>query len=120
MGFRGKMDVAWLGENYSWQAAEHANRIMDSRDRIGEDRVIDVHYGDLMRYPIPTMRKLYRALGDEFAPEAEAGMQAWLDDNPQDKFGKHEYKLAQFGQSPEKVAPLFERYLSRYDVESEG
>ena len=30
-------------------------------------------------------------------PEAENGMRTWLADNPQDKFGKHEYKLAQFG-----------------------
>lgn len=120
MGFRGKMDIPWLGENYSWQAAEHANRAMDSRDKIGEDRIFDVHYGDLMREPIPTMRKVYRALGDDFTPEAEAGMRAWLDDNPQDKFGRHEYKLAQYGLSPEKLAPMFERYLSRYDVEREG
>jgi hypothetical protein len=120
MGFRGKIDSEWLGENYSWQAAEHANRIMDSREKIGHDRITDVHYGDLMREPIATMRKVYAALGDTFTPEAEAGMQDWLDDNPQDKFGRHEYKLAQFGLSPEKVAPLFERYLSRYDVEREG
>ena len=120
MGFRGKIDAQWLGENYSWQAAEHANRIMDSRDQLGEDRIIDVHYGDLMREPIATMRKVYRALGDDFTPAAKAGMQAWIDDNPQDKFGRHEYKLAQFGLSPEKVLPLFERYLSHYDVEREG
>jgi LPS sulfotransferase NodH len=93
---------------------------MDSREKIGHDRITDVHYGDLMREPIATMRKVYRALGDDFTAEAQAGMQAWLDDNPQDKFGRHEYKLAQFGLSPEKVASLFERYSSRYDVESEG
>ena len=47
-------------------------------------------------------------------------MQSWLDENPQDKFGKHEYKLAQYGLSVEKLAPMFERYLARYDVEREG
>ena len=66
------------------------------------------------------MRRLYAQLGDEFTAEAEAGMQAWLDDNPQDKFGKHEYKLAQYGLSPGSVEALFERYLSRYEVEREG
>ena len=43
------------------------------------------------------MRTLYAALGDEFTPEAEAGMRAWLADNPQGKFGRHEYKLAEYG-----------------------
>lgn len=118
--YMGKVDYEWLGENYSWQTAEHANRGMASRDAIGEDRIIDVHYGDLMRDPVGTARKLYARLGDGFTPEAQAGMQAWVDDNPQDKFGRHEYKLAQYGLSQETLAPRFAEYLRRYPVELEG
>lgn len=118
--FSNGVDAEWLGQNCSFQAQEHANRIMDARDRLGEDRIIDVHYADLMCNPIDTMRKLYQALGDDFTDEAQAGMQTWLDDNPQNKFGKHDYKLEQYGLSVDTVAPLFDRYLSRYDVEKEG
>lgn len=122
MGFTGKVDPEYMGRNYSWQAAEHATRIMDWQDRNPDQahRIIDVHYGDLMREPLAAMKKLYAAFGDEFTAEAEAGMQAWIDDNPQDKFGRHEYKLAQFGLSKEKLEPIFERYLSRHNVEREG
>jgi hypothetical protein len=116
----GTIDKEWIATNYPWQAAEHAKRIMDSRDRLGEDRIIDVHYADMIRQPIETMRTLYVALGDAFTAEAEAGMTAWLADNPQTKFGKHDYKLDEFGLSAEKLTPLFERYLSRYEVEREG
>lgn len=118
--FMGKIDAEWLGQNCSYQAAEHASRIMDARDQLGADRVIDVHYGDLVRDPLGSMRKLYAALGDPFTADAESGMRAWLADNPQDKFGRHEYKLAQYGLSVPTLAPLFERYLSRYEVEREG
>ena len=118
--FLGEPDYKWLGENYSWQQFQHVNRIMDFRDKFGEDRIIDVHYADLMRDPIGTTRALYAQLGDDFTAEAEAGIQGWVDDNPQDKFGVHEYKLAQFGLSKDSLAPHFERYLSRYDVEPEG
>lgn len=118
--FTTAVDPQYIGQNCSWQAAEHATRIMDARDALGEDRIVDVHYGELTRDPIATMRQLYTTLGDEFTEAAESGMRSWLDDNPQDKFGKHEYKLGQFGLSPATVTPLFERYLSRYDVESEG
>jgi hypothetical protein len=111
---------AWVAENYPWQAIQHVDRIMDAREKLGHDRIIDVHYADLVRDPLPTMRTLYGALGDAFTPEAEAGMKAWLADNPQDKFGKHEYKLKQFGLTPEEVTARFERYLSEYDVEREG
>jgi len=118
--FIGRIDYQWLGENCPWQAEQHANRLMDARDQLGEDRIIDVHYADLMRDPIATVRTLYRALGDEFTPAAETGMRAWLADNPQDKFGRHEYQLAKFGLTPEMVRPRFARYLARYNVEREG
>jgi len=118
--FTAKVDMEWLGQNCSWQARQHADRIMGARDALGEESIIDVHYADLARQPIETMRKLYRSLGDEFTAQAEAGMRAWLADNPQDKFGKHEYKLAQYGLSPSSLEALFERYLSRYEVEREG
>jgi hypothetical protein len=80
----------------------------------------DLHYAELLNDPIATMRNLYAALGDDFTPEAEAAMQQWLDDNPQNKFGKHEYKLDQYGLSVEALTPMFERYLSRYAVAKEG
>jgi len=118
--FIGRIDTEWLGQDCSWQAAEHANRIMDAREKIGESRIIDVHHGELMRDPIGTTRKLYAALGDEFTAAAEGGMSAWLADNPQDKFGKHEYKLTQYGLSVKQLEPMFERYLAKYDVEREG
>jgi hypothetical protein len=120
MGHMGRIDTEWLAEDYPWQAAEHANRIMDFRDKFGEDKIIDVHYTDLIKDPVGETKKLYARLGDEWTAEAEAGIQAWVDDNPQNKFGKHEYKLAQYGLTKEGLEPLFERYLSRYDIAREG
>ena len=119
-GSVGVIDKAWIAEDMPYQAVLHADRIMDSRAKIGHDRIVDVHYANLMREPIATMRKLYAALGDDFTPEAEASMQAWLDDNPQGKFGRHEYKLGEFGLTPGGVRNMFERYLSEYEVEPEG
>jgi Sulfotransferase family len=113
-------DIEWLAENCLWQASEHAGRAMDFRDKHGENRVIDVHYADLLDRPIETMEALYAALDDPFTDEARAGMQAWLDDNPQNKFGKHEYKLDEFGLSERQVRDTFERYLSRYAIAPEG
>lgn len=120
MASMGKPDTEWLGKNYPWQAQQHAERGMDFRDKHGEDRVIDVHYDRLMNDPLGTVKQLYAALGDEWTPQAEAAIQAWLDDNPQNKFGKHEYKLAQYGLTKEDLVPLFERYLARYDIAMEG
>ena len=119
-GFSRGVEPEWIGENCAWQARQHADRIMDFRDKFGEDRIVDVHYADLIDNPVDTMRTLYAGLGDDFSDEAEQGMRQWLDDNPQNKFGKHEYKLDQYGLSKAKAEDIFERYLSRYDVAREG
>lgn len=119
-GYTGKVDYEWLGEDCPYQAQLHLDRIMDTRERLGHDRIVDVHYADVMRDPMATIRKLYADLGDTLTPEAEAAMQAWLDENPQGKFGKHEYALDQYGLSVESLAPKFDRYLSQYDVAREG
>jgi len=118
--FAGRVDAAWIGENMSYQATEHVDRIMATRARIGHDRIIDSHYADVMRDPIAAMRQLYEALGDPFTPEAEAAMTAWLADNPQGKFGRHEYRLAEYGLSKEMLEPRFARYLAEYAIEREG
>lgn len=120
MGFMGRVDIDWLKENCTYQAVLHAERMLDFRDKHGPDSMIDVHYADLMADPMAAMRRLYVSLGDVLTPEAEAAMQAWLDANPQGKFGKHDYKLAQYGLSVEELAPKFERYLSSYDIAREG
>ena len=74
----------------------------------------------MTRDPIATMRRLYAWLGDDFTPEVEAGMRAWLQANPQGKWGKHAYRLEQWGLSPQTLAPYFADYLSEYDIEREG
>jgi len=119
-GFTGAADSAFIGKNCLYQAELHANRAMAARDKWGEDRIVDVHYADMTRDPIETMRQLYAGLGDDFTPEAEGAMRTWLADNPQGKFGKHEYKLDQYGLSLPQLEKAFEPYLSRYTVEREG
>ena len=119
-GYAGKIDYEWLGEDCPYQAQLHLDRIMDTREKLGHDRIVDIHYADITRDPMSAIRKLYADLGDTLTAEAEAAMLAWLADNPQGKFGKHEYALEQYGLSVEKLTPRFERYLSQYDIVREG
>ena len=116
----GRIDYEWLGSQYPWYAPSTPNARWTSATSTARTAIIDVQYADMVGDPVGTTRKLYAALGDEWTPEAEAGIQGWVDDNPQNKFGKHGYKLDQYGLSKEKLEPLYERYLARYDVALEG
>jgi hypothetical protein len=114
------VDPTHLRWNYPHQLAEHVRRPMAIKQRLGNDRIHDVHYAALLRDPIAVMRNLYRQLGDDFTPEVEADMRRWLDENPQGRFGRHAYSLDQFGLTPEDLQPHFSDYLAAYAIEPEG
>ena len=118
--YTGEADMAYIGQNCLYQERLHIERGFEALDRYGEDRFTHVHYADLTRDPIGTIRTLYAALGDDLAPEAEASMRRWIEDNPQGKFGKHEYKLAAYGLDAEALKPTFQPYIDRFGVEVEG
>ena len=47
-------------------------------------------------------------------------MQAFLDDNPADKFGRHLYKLEDTGLEMEWLRGLFTNYESYFDIPRES
>jgi len=61
-----------------------------------------------------------RAIVTDDVENIREQVRAWIADNPQGKFGHHEYKLAQYGIEPAELREQFGRYLARYNVEPEG
>jgi len=116
----GDGSVAWLREHYIEQLAETAQRPMRLRERIGDAAFYDLRYADLVRDPIAAMRDLYAWAGDEFSAAVEARMRAWLEQNPQGRFGKHQYDLEQFGLTVADLEPHFGEYVETYAIEAEG
>lgn len=116
----GKPDEAFIARHYPGQIVAHLDRMVAFRKARPDVPVHNLHYAEMTRDPISQMRQLYAFLGDDFTAEVEAGMRAWLDENPQGKWGKHAYTLDRFGHSEASLAPLFENYRSHIEVEREG
>jgi hypothetical protein len=87
---------------------------MEAKKLWGDDAIYDIYYDDLMQDPIAEMKKLYAFLGDEFTSGIENAMCQWIDSHPQNQFGKHNYSLAEFGQSKESLASIFGDYIKHY------
>jgi hypothetical protein len=102
------------------QLREHVERPLRVRERIGDGRFFDLHYADLMRDPIGLMRSLYRWAGDELSPDVERSMLGWLDRNPQGRFGVRPYSLHAYGVTRTDLEPIFDAYLSAFEIELEG
>lgn len=112
----GDRHVEWLREHYVNQMAEHVGRALRVRAELGPGRVYDLHYADLVEDPIASMRALYDWAGDDFTPDTEQAMRAWLTENPQGRFGVHRYTLDEFGLSVEDLEPHFRDYLETVGV----
>jgi hypothetical protein len=105
----------YMRERFPLQLALHASRALEfSRER--PEDVYHLYYEDLVADPMAQIKKIYGWLGDDWSDAAEGGMGAWLQDNPQNKRGKHTYSLAEWGLSKKDLEPYFSDYLKAHPV----
>ncbi|HET7074178.1 MAG TPA: sulfotransferase [Mycobacterium sp.] len=115
-----EIDTADIVSNVLRQLRAHITRPLKARERIGHDRFFDLHYAALMRDPIRVVRSLYDWAGDELNAPTEQSMLAWLERNPQDRFGVQPYSLDGTGLTRNDLEPIFAEYLSAFEIELEG
>lgn len=113
--FNKQADRAYMRERFPLQLALHLARPLElSRER--PESIHHMYYDDLIADPVAQMQKLYRFLGDAWTPAAESGMRDWLEKNPQGRFGRHDYSLAEWGMSERELMPYFADYLRVHPV----
>ena len=105
----------YMRHYFPLQLALHLARPLE----VSKERPADIHhvyYNDMMADPLAVLKNIYAWLRDEWNEDVEAGMQAWLRDNPQNKHGKHSYSLEEWGFTKEDIAPYFSDYLREHPV----
>lgn len=113
------LDVDVIAGNVLRQLRAHVSRPLQTRRRIGDERFFDLHYADLMRDPVAVMRSLYDWAADDLTSTTERAMLRWLEQHPQDLHGVAPYSLAESGVTRADLEPIFDEYLSVFDVELE-
>jgi hypothetical protein len=84
-----------------------------------ENQVVDLYFRDFMADQIGTVRRAYEHFGMALPDSAANAMQAFLDENPADKHGKHLYSLANTGMEEAELRALFADYEAYFDVPRE-
>ena len=113
--FNKDMDVPYMRERFPLQFSLHTRRpLAMARERPND--VYNLYYDDLIADPIIQMKKVYTWLGDEWTEATETGMRAWLQANPQGRFGTHRYSLAEWGFTRKDLEPYFSEYLKVHPV----
>jgi hypothetical protein len=109
-------------------APEFGDYILDGLDRsvtaredgtIAPDRVVDTNFDAFMADPFATIGTIYDRLGLELTDDTVKRMRAFLDDHPQDKYGKHEYTWADTGLDEGEWRERAQRYQDYFAVPSE-
>lgn len=102
----------WIGK------LKHAIRSGMAYDaKAAEGWCVHVHYNDMMRDPLATMRKIYAHFGDEPSRLHERRIEAWLREKPQTEFGRHVYDPRDFGWTYEGLAHEWKDYIERFGIE---
>jgi hypothetical protein len=119
--FAERLDRAEIGREVVQSWTEGLARAMRVRHdgTIAPDRFFDVHYHDLLRDPINTIRRIYRHFDVPLTADAERRMRSHLASNPQHKHGRHVYDLKAFGLDGTSLDQHFRPYREFFAIDPE-
>lgn len=116
-----KADVGKVTRYYAKALAQGYNNTVAYRKSglLPESQVVDLYFRDFMADQVGTVRRAYEHFNMELPDTAASAMQAFLDENPADKHGKHIYSLANSGMEEAELRALFADYEAYFDVPRE-
>jgi hypothetical protein len=117
--FSDEVDPFEIGREVAVRWAEALRRSITVRRGFPGDRFVDVHYHDLLRDPLAVVHRLYARLDERLDADTEQSMRRYLAGHPQDRFGRHRYRLAPFGLDAETERSRFEAYRTHFQVPDE-
>ncbi|MDE0614995.1 MAG: sulfotransferase [bacterium] len=114
--FSDHVDPAEIGRHWCDKTHRMVEWAMKTRAETPEGRFVDVSYYDLIRDPMAQLRRIFEVAAVEFDDEAKKLAEQYSAANPQNRFGKHNYRLEHFGLSQQAMDETFAAYREAYDI----
>lgn len=99
----------WFARLVSW-----IQRFEAARERIGEDRFIDIDYREVGREPLVQAERVLAAMGIQVDDAIEAVLTEFVAGNKREQRPAHEYSLDHYGISEQQILDAFANYRARY------
>jgi len=111
------VDVAKLAATIEAVFGFALNGVAERRAK-GElpDRFVDVHFRELMRDPIDTLRAAYARMGRRFSDEHAEAIRRYLAEKPKGKFGAHAYTPEEWGFTADGLRRTLAPYIAHFGV----
>ena len=110
------VDPDEIGQHWYRKTRRMVQRTMRARVDTEARRFIDVSYYDLTRDPIAELRGICEQAEIAFDDEAEREAARCMEANPQNRFGRHAYRLADFGLTEQDVDESFSSYREKHAI----
>jgi hypothetical protein len=107
-------DLNELGEHMLQYCLHEWDANLDARAGLPGDQIVDLHYKRIVLATPAVIAELYDMRGMDLSTDAKQAMADWERDNPQDRFGKHEYTLERYGLTRDRVHDAFSGYLEHF------
>ncbi len=117
--FSDEVDPREVAAHWSRKVYRMVDRGMVTRDGPHAAQFIDVSYYDLMKDPMREVERIYAFVGRELTPDARRRVDESRSENKQHKFGRHSYRLEDFGLSKAEVDRAMARYRERFAIPHE-
>jgi hypothetical protein len=111
-----RKDPRPTAEEWKRKCAFALRSAMDFDEKADEGWCQHLHYDALVANPVAAVRRLYAAFGEEVGSLHVRRMEAFLEDRPQDAFGRHRYNPTDFGWTYPELAEEFKDYTERYGI----
>ena len=84
------------------------------------DPIFHIHYADLARDPLGTVKAIYRHFGIAMTPAAAAGIRRLVAAKPNGGYGARRYQFAEHGLDPARERERYRRYMAHFAIRPEA
>jgi hypothetical protein len=112
-------DLSSYGAHLAAHLAYGTERSIEARQRLGDERFLDIHHHELLADPIATIDRVYAWLDRELTDDVRARMVVWVERNRRGAYGTHRYTLEQFGLDAVSLRANFAAYIDHFGVRVE-
>ena len=114
--FSDDIDAQAFSDHWRRKVMRMIDRSMDARTPSTEARFIDVSYYDVVDNPIGQLKRIYDASGLAFDAAVEAHARDLMTRQVRNKYGRHVYRMEDFGLSKKQIERDFGVYRERYAI----
>ena len=88
---------------------------LKQRENISDKNILDLQFNDFRADPLGTVNTIYSHFELPMSDDVKGRFEAYAEEHPMGKHGKHEYNLEEYGLTEKGVLERFDFYIKRFN-----